>query len=286
MTPMAGFPDLAPIITSIVIDQKKRRFCIRAQNQVNNATLAFVCIGLNSSPDLPEKERAKILARAEKIVEKIEKGKPLPAEDQEVGDMAGGLILSAAASREPFDRLRKEVEKSMERAAKQLPVWEWVSGVKGLGPVGLAVIIGEAGADLREFSNPGKLWKRLGLAPLRGKAAKTWRLGGGLTADDWMCLGYKPARRSEMWNRAPSLIKAQIEKVLDENGEDTGERIGTGPYGKAYLDRKKYELDRDPEMSKMHAHNRASRYMEKRLLKHLWQAWRGQTVSDVHVERS
>ena len=83
-----------------------------------------------------------------------------------------------------------------------------------------------------------------------------------------------------MWNRIDPLIKAQVSKVLDESGEDTGDRVGTGPYGKAYLDRKRYELERDPGMSKMHAHNRATRYMEKRLLKHLWQAWRRQPIAD------
>jgi hypothetical protein len=124
----------------------------------------------------------------------------------------------------------------------------------------------------------------MGLAPFHGKSARTWRIEGGLTADDWTWFGYKPARRSEMWNRAPSLIKQQISKVLDENGEDTGERIATGPYGEAYLNRKKYEIERNPEISKIHAHNRAQRYMEKRLLKHLWQAWRRQPISDIHVD--
>lgn len=280
MIPSIGMTDLVPLITSIVLDQKKRRFCIRSQNRQDNATLAFVRMYLGWSPDLPEKDQKKILDRAASIVDKVEKGKPLPEQDQPIGDACALLILSAASARKPIDELRKSIEKSMERSAKQLPVWEWASGVKGFGAVGLAVVIGEAGADLHEFANPGKLWKRMGLAPLRGKSAKTWRLEGGLTAEDWTWYGYKPARRSEMWNRVPPLVKAQISKVLDADGEDAGERIGTGPYGQAYLDRKKYELERDPEMSKMHAHNRAARYMEKRLLKHLWQAWRRQPITD------
>ena len=272
-------PDLTPLITSIILDQKKRRFCIRSQIRADNATLAFVRMGLNWSPDLPEKEQEKIRKRAASIVEKIEKGKPLPPEDQELGDACAPLILSAAAARQPFDKLRKEIEKNMGRSVMQLPVWEWAKDVKGFGAVGLAVVIGEAG-DLSNYPTVGKLWKRMGLAPLGGKAAKTWRSTGGLSAEDWSWYGYKPARRSEMWNRVDPLIKKQISKVLDESGEDTGDRVGTGPYGKAYLDRKRYELERDPGMSKMHAHNRATRYMEKRLLKHLWQTWRKQPITD------
>ena len=45
-------------------------------------------------------------------------------------------------------------------------------------------------------------------------------------------------------------------------------------YRQVYLDRKAYELARAPEMSDIHAHKRALRYMMKRYLRNLWVAWR------------
>ena len=199
--------------------------------------------------------------------------------------------MAAQKAREPFENSLKGaeithvdgsvgpgIERQMVKIAKQLPVWKWSSGIKGFGALSLAVIIAETG-DLSNYANPGKVWKRMGLAPFNGKSARTWRVGGGLKAEQWVELGYKPARRSEMFQRVDPLMKHQIDVVKDADGNDTGERV-YGPYGKVYADRKKYELERDPEMSKMYAHNRASRYMEKRLLKHLWQAWRRQPITD------
>lgn len=299
LTPRQAAPDLAIIIENIITLQKDRTFWLRNRNRLNNATVAYVRRRLGFEPDAPEAQRKKINARALSIVEKVEKGKPLADADREIAVACSDIILTMATARVPIDDalkgktkaesstgIAKEgIEQKMEKWAKKLPVWAWVKDVKGFGALGLAVVVGEAG-DLSNYANPGKLWKRMGLAPLRGKAAKTWRQEGGLTSEDWIWFGYKPARRSEMWNRAPPIVYAQISRVKDADGEDTGERISTGPYGKVYLDRKKYELDRDPEMSKMYAHNRAARYMEKRLLKHLWQAWRGLPVSDDHVPSS
>jgi hypothetical protein len=61
-----------------------------------------------------------------------------------------------------------------------------------------------------------------------------------------------------MWNIGDALIK--------------GNRAGK--YRTFYLRRKEYELQRDPEMKPIKAHRRAQRYMEKRLLRDLWRAWR------------
>ena len=291
VVPRSKVPDLAPLITELISLQRERLFMIRTKNRMMNSTVAYVRRFLNWSPDMPEADRAKINAKALSIVQKIEKGKS-PADDERFAAIkCQHLIMAAQKAREPFESSLKEkeikhldgtvgpgIEREMVRIAKQLPVWEWASGIKGFGALSLAVIIAETG-DLSNYANPGKVWKRMGLAPYKGKSARTWRVGGGLKAEEWTELGYKPGRRSEMFQRVDPLMKHQIDKVKDADGNDTGERV-YGPYGKVYADRKRYELERDPAMSKMYAHNRASRYMEKRLLKHLWQAWRRQPIVD------
>jgi hypothetical protein len=115
--------------------------------------------------------------------------------------------------------------------------------------LGLAVIVGVAG-DLSNYSNPAKLWKRFGLAVIDGRAQRKVT-----NTEQAIAMGYSPMRRSAMWTIGDAVIKTQ------------------GEYRELYLDRKMYEAERDPEMSKMHCHRRAQRYMEKRLLRDLWRAW-------------
>jgi hypothetical protein len=108
--------------------------------------------------------------------------------------------------------------------------------------------------------------------------------GKGASKDDWIAHGYNPSRRSAIWNIGDTMLKAQIRKIKDDAGEDTGERTALGIYGEVYLARKQYELARNPEMTPMQIHRRSQRYMEKRLLKNLWQAWR--RTKDKLTERS
>jgi len=160
---------------------------------------------------------------------------------------------------------RAQTEKLLAKLAKQLPVWPWVESVRGFGALSLAGIIGEAG-DLSMYANPAKLWKRMGLAVMADGRQR--RVTGG----DAIEHGYCPHRRSLIWNIGETIVKGTIRKVKDDAGEDTGERTALNEYGQIYLDRKSYETDRVETAA--HAHNRAKRYMEKRLLRNLWREWR------------
>ena len=74
-----------------------------------------------------------------------------------------------------------------------------------------------------------------------------------------------------MWNVGESIIKQQVRSVWTTDGEKS-DSVPNGPYGEIYLDRKTMEMTRVE--TPMHAHNRAKRYMEKRLLRDLYAAWR------------
>jgi hypothetical protein len=143
---------------------------------------------------------------------------------------------------------RKEAERKCRKLAKQLPVWPWVGAVYGFGDLGLAQIVGECG-DLGNYSNPAKLWKRMGLHVVDGKAARKSKAKGEI-------MGYSPARRAIMFCIGESLLKKQ------------------NAYRDLYLARKTVEAQKVPEGSKMLWHRRAQRYVEKRLLRDLWRAWR------------
>ena len=144
---------------------------------------------------------------------------------------------------------RLKYENRMRKIAKELPVHDWMKGIPGFGPLGLAQIIAETG-DLSKYSNPSKVWKRMGLHVVNGRAARRVRGQGALEQQ------YSPHRRAIMFRIGDSLIKKE------------------NPYRALYLERKEYEKAKAPDLPPMAHHRRAQRYMEKRLLKHLWQQWR------------
>ena len=169
------------------------------------------------------------------------------------------------AAAEQLRAFLRDATRELERAAQQLPAYDaFVKGVCGFGAAGLGMIVGEAG-DLAAYANPGKLWKRFGLAPVMGRAPSTWRSKGGLSADDWTAVGYSPKRRSIMFQIGDSLLKKQ------------------NPYRELYLARKAVEAEKAPEGTKMLWHRRAQRYAEKRLLRDLWRAWRGHSRVDTQT---
>lgn len=183
------------------------------------------------------------------------------ADDQQA-EMVKVLVEPFFQARAILESNRKRVEKDMERTAKMLPIVEWVNGIKGLGIGSLAALVGEAG-DIGSYQSHSHLWKRMGLAVIGGERQR--RVAGA----DAIEHGYSPSRRSIMWNVGQCVFKAQSQRVDKETGEVKSE---AGFYRKVYDARKEYELPRVE--SKGHAHNRAMRYMEKKLLRDLYNAWR------------
>lgn len=199
-------------------------------------------------------------------------------------EAAYGAIFPLIGARDHIEKNRDVIEKRLVKLAKGLPTQSFIAETRGVRLDTLAKIVGEAG-DIGSYSNPGKLWKRMGLAPHNGVAPATHKSIGTASANDWVLMGYSGSRRSVMWNVGACFIKAG------------------GPYRELYDARKEVEIVKceaiaaDPEQSrrfttktrkyapKLHAHNRAQRYIEKRFLRELWRAWRaevGQLDSDTH----
>lgn len=195
---------------------------------------------------------------ANKLYAAMEKG----ADDAQA-EMARMLTDPFIQARSILEGNRKRTEKAMEKSAKTLPVAQWVDGIKGFGIASLAAVIGEAG-DLSNYPTHSHLWKRLGLAVIDGGRQRL------MPGADAIIHGYSPGRRSVVWNVGQCVFKAQSQRVDKETGEV---KIEAGEYRKLYDARKEYELPR-VEGKKAHAHNRAMRYMEKKLMRDLWKAWR------------
>lgn len=181
------------------------------------------------------------------------------------GDHA--LAVYAIAANAPFLQARSlinssrvQVEKRLTVLAKQLPagVVKWAEDIRGLGMGSLAAVIGECG-DIGTYSNPAKLWKRMGLAVMPD-GGRQRRVEGAAALEH----GYSPSRRSIAWNISATVMKIQ-------SGNET-KGTEAGPYRVLYDQRKAYERPRVD--SDGHAHNRALRYVAKRILRNLWRAWR------------
>lgn len=140
----------------------------------------------------------------------------------------------------------------MEKLAKQLPIWGWAEGVRGIGPSLIGQIVGEAG-NLSNYANPAKLWKRFGLAVIDGRAQ------GRRKGEEALEHGFSTRRRALFHNVGECLVRAKNEI-----------------YYAIYLTRKEYEKGRNPDIEDWKAHKRALRYMEKRFLRDMWNVWNGQ----------
>jgi hypothetical protein len=266
--------DLAETIAGIRSAHRERCYAMDQRKRADLSLLAYLRMVLGWSKALPDAERKRIAEQAKALVafgDAAAKGRPVDIDEPAYLDLEP-IITASLMARSPFDAVEKSATKEMERLAKTLPAWEWADTVKGLSARSLAVIVGEAG-DLSAYPEKGHLWKRMGLAVMGD--VRQGGLRKGASKDDWIAHGYNAKRRSHMF-----VIGDVLVKVGDH-------------YRAVYLARKDYERQRAEAMgltvapaakipkaraaefmSDGHVHKRAQRYMEKRLLRDLWQAWR------------
>lgn len=167
---------------------------------------------------------------------------------------------------------------------------------KGFTLAGLAVLIGHAGHPL-DYPKKGHLWKRLGLAPFSKdgvtRAGSSWGRYGGLSKDDWIELGYKRSRLGDIFGKI-------TQPLLYAQWRATG---AIGPYGEAYGRYKAQQVEKNEagafaeeaarqaasakksgkkprkellegKLTPGQIHERALRYMTKKLIADMWFAWR------------
>jgi hypothetical protein len=260
----------APLVVTIRELWRRRQSWHRAEKSLTLAASA-ICrryVGVQGKADKPG------LAKAKALLEQIEAGT-----DTSEASIAVLPILMARQQIEPH---RLSVEKVLENLAKDLPVADVVEETKGLGYLGLAGIVGEAGA-VGEYRTVQGLWKRFGLAVIDGK-----KQGKRTDAIEALEHGYSPPRRSVMWNVGCGLIGGMGNGVRPVIGESMEDRPDLSQWQKLFVQRLRFEAERDPSHRKddverkgdtyesysKHAANRARRYVEKQFLRHLWCLWK------------
>lgn len=263
--------DIRETVDLIRYHHRNRVFAMETRKAMDLRLGWFVKTALGWSKALPKAERDAIAREAASLIE-------APG-----GDLAE-TIVAAHKARQPFDTIEKTASKAMADLAEQLPVWPWAKEIRGFGAVSLAVIVAETGlvsCDTKvppeggNYPNPAKLWKRMGLAVMDG--VRQGGLPKTASKQAWIEHGYSRTRRSRMWNVGQCLVKSN----------------GDGRYRALYLERKEVERAKAEAegltvrpageipkgksaeyRSVGHIANLAQRYMEKRLLRNLWRAWR------------
>jgi hypothetical protein len=239
--------------------QNDRQCAIRMQNRINGTTLAYIRSKLGYHTGLPKAERERLSRRARAIKSALEKGEE-PKGEPDAFNRFAPWVVAGQEARKPYDELRQLAEKQIEKLAKELPAQDFAKNVPGFSLKALGVIAAEAG-DLSRYPKKGHLWKRLGLAVIDGKrqGSVPQGLSPEARSEAWKKRGYNPSRRSEIFT------------FID----DTGVFRAQGPDSKyrQYYEKKKAEyLERG--WGKKHADDSARRVMAKKVIEHLWQAWR------------
>jgi hypothetical protein len=288
-----GGASLADTIEAITAQHRKRCYWMEMRKRHDNSLGAELRTGLGWSLRLPKAEREAIRVEAANLVELGEtyvKARRLagiknliepplpPALAQH------DIVVPTINMRERIDDLEADATRQMERLAMTLPVSGFVEQTRGFGALGLAIIVAEAG-DLSRYPKKGHLWKRLGIGG-NPDGTRQGVVPKGLTREArnaaWVEQKYSPRRRSRMYT---------IGEALTKNGHSG--YVAIYAYRQVYLDRKAYEKaraealgltvapaakipkGREAEFTSLgHIDNRARRYMEKRLVRDLWNAWR------------
>jgi hypothetical protein len=272
----------------------RRKDLIRARTGLTNRIRAITrrLASVNGKDDKKGLKRADDLYKA---MSALRRSKPhdKDGESRETDIAIAALVrcLPFLVARDTLDEFVVDVEREMIKIARQLPVYAWVKTVKGFGEKNLACLVAETG-DLSNYANPSKVWKRMGLAVIRGERQRKTT-----DADLAIEMGYSPERRAIVFVLGDCLIKGQgrdkdagpYRKAYDEyKARKTSEMVpvcmGCKGTGKV---KKKKKLVKCSNCNgtggpapwgccKNHRAVAAQRYMEKRVLRDLWRAWRAQ----------
>ena len=160
----------------------------------------------------------------------------------------------------------------MENIEKKLPIEKWRESVKGLGPLGVAVILAHSGNPARypldgHNDNARAFTKRLGMAPK--SAYKTGKTGGRI----WPQSAY-----SDIYG----MVRDPMIRAQWRGGDDDEEGFALGPYGEIYRDVKTFSLGFGK--TKLHAERHARAMAVKADCRDLWITWRKEIGADVAVD--
>lgn len=290
--------------------QRRRLFAIKRQSNANRSIEAFLARTLNYNNEAEEADRKAVFKAAAALRESVEatirdktadallKG----AKSQNIAEQAAtqyaeenvhpdaALVRISAVSRSAWDTVRDASEKQMRDIAKNLPGYSLVKNTSGLAELGFAIITAEVnaqGSAFSDYSNPWKVYKRLGLAVINGEGQRR-----KADVEQAALHGFSPRRRAEIWAVVDSMFRHQWAGDKDAQGKNPKlskqpvavPAHATGPYGEVYAKFREHYASKTDATGKAwsdaHKHNAARRAMTKALVLDLWKAWNRATAAN------
>jgi hypothetical protein len=253
--------------------QKQRRCVVKFLTMQENYLTSVVSVELGYHPGLPEADRKKFRQQASEHIDAVEGGA-----ESSMGMLIRASLPSLRALRDASNQLKRQQEKH----ATLLPVAAWTlrKPQQGFGLHMLGIVIGEAG-NLSNYSNPAKLWKRMGCAAYtfegETQAGSTWMKTpkSGIPAETWQQWGYNPRRRSVSYQIGTCLLLKNWDK-----DKATKEVVWKGPY-RLHYERKRAEFEaRHPDYQPKRCQLHGMLLATKLLLRELWNRWNGRPSTD------
>lgn len=189
-------------------------------------------------------------------------------EDREMAMEA--LLVTRKGIAKGIAPMERRLTREMERAARALPVWPWVEGIRGVGAPMLAEIVAEAATTnivgLDAYANPAKLWKRFGLGFYMGERQCRRRVEGGSKAERAaavLAMAYSPKRRAVAYVLAMGLRNRNKGEYRAYYDEVKAKAIARG-----------WDLEKRKWPPSNRAESHAMRLLAKRFLRDLWREWK------------
>lgn len=251
-------------VDEIVLIGISRRYTKRQLYRTKNLIKAAIrsYIGFETRSELmDEKTRKGVVTLSGeyfKLLDKHADGEPLPfIPNCDLQTLYDKIVCPFFDVYKWYQHNLTDTDKLLSDLAKSLPVAPFIETVPGCGYKGLALIVAETG-DLSNYSNPAKVWKRMGVGLVQHNGENI-RQRRAVDAELAIKMGYKPERRAVLYTISESMVKNK-----DRNPSQ---------YGQRYTDEKAKQIALNPEIRPIQAHLRAKRKMEKLFLKNLWIAW-------------
>jgi hypothetical protein len=265
------------IIAGIKYHYRRRQHAMKLQSAIDRSTESFVRINgdLGWDPNADQATRDKVNKAVMKLIKDIRKGKQ---------HACAQAVIIADKSRAPADEMEEEHRTAMERLTDSLPIAPWIKSVHGIGILGLAIIVAQAG-DLSNYSKPCKLWKRLFFAPYDGLAGSTWLREKwrprALTKEEWIENPFSNRKYAPIQQIGERLVNWQT-----ESAEKSGTEFGRpkGRYGEKYVYRRECTKHRGEEWPLGRCRKDAVRYATKAFLKDLWKKWNQLAGTNVVID--
>jgi hypothetical protein len=165
----------------------------------------------------------------------------------------------------------RKLQGMMEQELEEIPVWQWLRTIKGMGPAMAAGLVAWID-DIGRAPHVSSLWRYAGLHVEDGRAPRRKR---GEKA------GWNPRLRTHMWKITKQILMARDPfyygwyKEFKEREVEKCKKNGLRIVPASKLPTKGGKKYEPPGViSQGHVENRARRKVAKLLLAHLWHVWR------------